>query len=127
MLVRGRVNVEEAGTRFVASDVRLIEKIGHANGERTSNLVRVRVNLQAVDTGVLDRLQQVLGECPGRCRVAFDLLSDDGTMATLDAEKGIEPTPELLARVREICGADSVTLVAANGAMGVAVAAGSPF
>jgi hypothetical protein len=73
-------------------------------------LLRVRVDLRAVDTGTLDQLQKVLAERPGRCRVAFDLISDDGTMATLEAEKGIEPAPELFARVREICGADSVAV-----------------
>jgi len=107
LLVRGRVNVEEVGTRFVATEVRLLDKVA----DRSPSLLRVRVDLRAVDTGTLDQLQRVLAERPGRCRVAFDLISDDGTMATLEAEKGIEPAPELFARVREICGADSVAVM----------------
>ena len=107
LLVRGRVNVEEVGTRFVATEVRLLDKVA----DRSPSLLRVRVDLRAVDTGKLDQLQRVLAERPGRCRVAFDLISDDGTMATLEAEKGIEPAPELFARVREICGADSVAVM----------------
>ena len=107
LLVRGRVNVEEVGTRFVALEVRLLDKVS----DRVASLMRVRVDLRAVDTGVLDELQKVLAERPGRCRVAFDLISNDGTMATLEAEKGIDPAPELFARVREICGADSVAVL----------------
>ncbi|HET6200503.1 MAG TPA: DNA polymerase III subunit alpha [Candidatus Acidoferrales bacterium] len=106
LLVRGRINVEEVGTRFVATEIRLLDKVA----DRSPSLLRVRVDLRAVDTGTLDQLQKVLAERPGRCRVAFDLISDDGTMATLEAEKGIEPAPELFARVREICGADSVAV-----------------
>ncbi|HLJ42363.1 MAG TPA: DNA polymerase III subunit alpha, partial [Candidatus Acidoferrales bacterium] len=94
LLVRGRINVEEVGTRFVATEIRLLDKIA----DRSPSLLRVRVDLRAVDTGTLDQLQKVLAERPGRCRVAFDLISDDGTMATLEAEKGIEPAPELFAR-----------------------------
>ena len=107
LLVRGRINVEEVGTRFVATEVRLLDKVA----DRGPSLLRVRVDLRAVDTGTLDQLQKVLAERPGRCRVAFDLISDDGTTATLEAEKGIEPGPELFARVREICGADSVAVL----------------
>ena len=107
LLVRGRINVEEVGTRFVATEIRLLDKVA----DRSPSLLRVRVDLRAVDTGTLDQLQKVLAERPGRCRVAFDLISDDGTMATLEAEKGIEPAPELFARVREICGADSVAVL----------------
>ncbi len=107
LLVRGRINVEEVGTRFVATEVRLLDKVT----DRSPSLLRVRVDLRAVDTGTLDQLQKVFAERPGRCRVAFDLISDDGTTATLEAEKGIEPAPELFARVREICGADSVAVL----------------
>jgi len=107
LLIRGRVNVEEAGTRFVAAEIRLLDKIA----DRGPSLMRVRVDLRAVDTGTLDELQKILAERPGRCRVAFDLISADGTMATLDTEKGIEPAPEVFARVREICGADSVAVL----------------
>ncbi len=107
LLVRGRINVEEVGTRFVATEVRLLDKVA----DRSPSLLRVRVDLRAVDTGTLDQLQKVLAERPGRCRVAFDLVSGDGTTATLEAEKGIDPAPELFARVREICGADSVAVM----------------
>ncbi|HEV2298797.1 MAG TPA: DNA polymerase III subunit alpha [Candidatus Acidoferrales bacterium] len=107
LLVKGRVNVEEVGTRFVASEIRLLDEMS----DRAPNMIRVRVDLRGMNTGTLDRLQALFSERPGRCRVAFDLISGDGTTATLEAEKGIEPAPELVQRVREICGNDAVNLL----------------
>ena len=107
LLVKGRVNVEEVGTRFVASEIRALDEIAN----RAPSLIRVRVDLRGMDTGTLDRLQALFSERPGRCRVAFDLVSSDGTTATLEAERGIEPAPELVQRVREICGSDAVNLL----------------
>jgi DNA polymerase III subunit alpha len=106
LLVKGRVTVEEVGTRFVASEIRLLDEVV----DRGPNLLRVRVDLQGMDTGALDQLQALFSERPGRCRVAFDLVSGDGTMATLEAAKGIEPAPELVERVRQICGNDAVNV-----------------
>src|SRR5579864_7395773 len=64
LLVRGRINVEEVGTRFVATEIRLLDKVA----DRSPSLLRVRVDLRAVDTGTLDQLQKVFAERPGRCR-----------------------------------------------------------
>jgi len=107
LLVKGRINVEEVGTRVVVSDARPLEQAA----QPAASLLRVRVDLGAMDTATLDRLQELLASRPGRCRVAFELLNPDGTMATLEAESGVEPAPELVAAVREICGTDSVAVV----------------
>jgi DNA polymerase-3 subunit alpha len=112
LLVKGRIHVEEVGTRLVASEIGLLNQVG----ERAPNLIRVRVDLRGVDTGKLDQLQALFSERPGRCRVAFDLISEDGTTATLETEKGIEFAPELIERVREICGEDAVDVLRSRSA-----------
>ena len=56
-------------------------------------------------------LQELFSSRPGRCRVAFDLVTDDGTEATLEASSAVQADGELLERVREICGEDSVAVV----------------
>lgn len=109
LAMRGRVNMEDAGTRFVAADIRLLEQLQ----EKKTDVMRVRVDLRALDTKTLDELQALFAERPGRCRVAFDLVSQDGVTATLDAEKRVEAAPELLDRVRAICGPDSVAVLRA--------------
>jgi DNA polymerase-3 subunit alpha len=107
LLVKGRVAVEDVGTRVMVSDARLLDQVA----DRPHSLLRVRVDLSAVDTSALDRLQQLFTSRPGRCRVAFELVNKDGTEATLEATSAVRADKELVERVREICGCDSVALV----------------
>jgi DNA polymerase-3 subunit alpha len=107
LLVKGRVAVEDVGTRLIVADARLLDQVA----DRPPSQLRVRVDLSTVDTGALDRLQKLFSSRPGRCRVTFDLVKDDGTEATLEAGSAVLADRELLERVREICGTDSVALV----------------
>ncbi|MGA7916318.1 MAG: OB-fold nucleic acid binding domain-containing protein, partial [Candidatus Acidiferrales bacterium] len=107
LLVKGRVAVEDVGTRLIVSDARLLDQVA----DRPPSQLRVRVDLSTVDTGALDRLQQLFSSRPGRCRVTFDLVQNDGTEATLEAGSAVLADRELVERVREICGTDSVALV----------------
>ena len=107
LLIKGRVAVEDVGTRLIVSDARVLDQVT----DRAPSLLRVRVGLRALDTGALDRLQELFSSRPGRCRVAFELVHDDGTEATLDAGSAVQADPELVQRVREICGTDSVAVV----------------
>jgi len=99
--------VEDVGTRMIVADARLLDQAI----ERPPSLLRVRVDLSAVDTGALDRLQQLFSSRPGRCRVAFELVREDGSEATLEASSAVQADVELVERVREICGTDSVAVV----------------
>jgi DNA polymerase-3 subunit alpha len=107
LLVKGRVVVEEAGTRIVVSDARALEDMAQA----PPTLLRVRVDLGAMDSEVLDRLQDLFLSRPGRCRVAFELVNPDGTMATLETQNSVQPDAQLVEAVREICGLDAVAVV----------------
>ena len=106
LAIRGRLTMEDAGTRFVASEIRLLEQLP----DRSNDVMRVRLDMRSLDTTTLDQLQALFAERPGRCRVAFELVSQDGVTATLEAEKRVEPAPELVDRVRAICGPDSVAV-----------------
>jgi DNA polymerase-3 subunit alpha len=126
LVVRGRVNSEDAGLRFVASEIRLLEQLAERRPEQaleqgaerpsemSADVMRVRVDLRSLDKNTLDRLQTLFANRPGRCRVAFELISRDGITATLDAEKRVEAVPELVDSVRAICGPDSVSMVRAQ-------------
>jgi len=107
LLVKGRVAIEDVGTRLIVSDAKVLDQIS----ERPPSLLRVRVDLKALDTGALDRLQELFSSRPGRCRVSFELVNQDGTEATLEAGSVVRADSELLARLREICGNDSVAVV----------------
>jgi DNA polymerase III subunit alpha len=107
LLAKGRVAVEDVGTRLIVSDARLLDQLT----DRAPSLLRVRVDLGSVNAGALDRLQELFTNSPGRCRVAFELVQSDGSEATLDAGSAVTADRELLERVREICGTDSVAVV----------------
>jgi DNA polymerase-3 subunit alpha len=107
LLVKGRVAVEDVGTRLMVSDARVLDQVI----ERPPSLLRVRVDLKALDTSVLDQLGALFTSRPGRCRVAFELIHDDGTEATIEATSAVRADRELVERVRAICGSDSVAVV----------------
>src|SRR5271156_3043778 len=107
LLAKGRVAVEDVGTRLIVSDARLLDQVT----DRGPSLLRVRVDLGSVDSGALDRLQELFTKRPGRCRVAFELVQSDGSEATLEAGSAVMADRELLEQVRQICGTDSVAVV----------------
>jgi hypothetical protein len=106
-LVKGRVAIEDVGTRLVVSDARLLDAVV----EKGPKLLRVRVELEKLEADSLDRLYQLMASRPGRCKVAFDLVKTDGSAATLEAGSAVKPDRELLDGVRAICGNDSVAVV----------------
>jgi hypothetical protein len=110
----------------IVSDARLLDQVrdpggnGAANGAMngttaqasgTPSLLRVRVSRSAMDATIINQLHELFASRPGRCRVAFDLVQDDGTEATIDAESAVRADRYLVERVREICGSDSVAVV----------------
>ncbi len=103
LVVRGRVNVEEAGTRVVVMDARPIEQSAAALPAQ----LRVRLPLEAVADSLLESLDALLLERPGPCPVIFELVDSDGSVITLEADRHVQADGELAARVRELCGADA--------------------
>ena len=107
LLVKGRVAVEDVGTRVMVSDARRMDQVT----DPPPSLLRVRLDLREVDPHAIDRLQRLFTSRPGRCRVTFELVNDDGSEATLEASSAVRADQELVERVREICGSDSVAIV----------------
>jgi DNA polymerase III subunit alpha len=110
LLVKGRVAIEDAGTRIIVSDGRLLDQAVAKSSNGAPSLLRVRMNRSALDTGVIDRLHELFRRHPGRCRIAFELIQDDGSEATIDAGSAVQADRELVEGVREICGSDSVAV-----------------
>jgi hypothetical protein len=110
------------GTRVIVSDARLLDQVrdpapnGAANAAAAGatgapSLLRVRVSRSAMDAGIINQLHELFVSRPGRCRIAFELVQDDGTEATIDAGSEVRADRELVERVRQICGSDSVAVV----------------
>ncbi len=111
LLVKGRMAVEDAGTRVIVADARLLEQAAAQDAAKAPSVLRVRVELSALDSGAVDRLQDLFSKSPGRCRVAFELVQEDGSEATLEAGSGVQADTKLVERVREICGSGSVAVL----------------
>jgi DNA polymerase III subunit alpha len=115
LLVKGRLAIEDVGTRVIVSDARLLDKAVERGPQPTSNgspsTLRVRVHCSSIDAGIIDQLHALFRSRPGRCKITFELVQDDGTEATMDAGSGVQADRELVDRVREICGEDSVAVV----------------
>src|SRR5712671_615534 len=110
LVLKGRVNVEDAGTRLSVMDARRLEDIG----QRPPNLMRVRLDMAAVDANIIDELKNLFAGKPGSCSIAFDLISSEGAIATLQADQRVRPDEDLVQAVRKLCGEDAVELVARN-------------
>src|SRR5882762_3006613 len=101
LLLKVRVQVEEAGTRLSLQEARGLDEIPE---RAASTELRVRIEMQSVSEDALDRLEDLFCAAPGPCQVVFELCSPDGSMAVLHAQQRVKATPELLEAVREICG-----------------------
>jgi DNA polymerase-3 subunit alpha len=107
LLLRGRVQLEESGTRLSLLDAKMLEEIT----ERGPTQIRVRLNLPQLNENVLDQLQGLFAGNPGTCAVSFELCSADGSVATLQAQQRVRAAPELIAAAAEVCGADAIEVI----------------
>ena len=107
LLLRGRVNVEEAGTRIAVQDAQALDQLGSTGAGQ----IRVRVELGSMDEFTLDELKKVFANSPGSCPVAFDLLDPDGSVATLQSNQRIRLDEKLVEDVRKWCGPDAVQVI----------------
>jgi DNA polymerase-3 subunit alpha len=109
LLLKARVQVEEAGTRLSLQEAKRLEDVAERPAVRE---FRVRLYVQAVDEGTLDHLEELFSRSPGQSPVMFELRSADGSVALLQAQQRVGITPELIEAVRQICGEQAIELVA---------------
>ncbi len=108
LLLKARVQVEEAGTRLSLQEARRLEEMPERAG---SGELRLRIELQSLNEEALDRLKDLFAASPGPCQVVFELCSPDGSVAVLQAQQRVKTTPELVEAVRGICGKPAVRMV----------------
>jgi DNA polymerase III subunit alpha len=101
LLLKVRVQVEEAGTRLSLQEGRRMEEI--AEPPAASGL-RIPMKLEDLTEDLLDRFQEVFASYPGTNPVTFDLSTPDGAGATLEIRQRVRLSDELLASIRELCG-----------------------
>src|SRR5204862_5616843 len=108
LLMKVRVQVEEAGTRLSLQEARRLDEIAERS---PSNELRVRIEMQVLSEEVLDRHEDSLVASPGPCQVGCELCSLDGSVAVRQAQQRVKSSPELVDAIREICGNPAVRMV----------------
>jgi DNA polymerase-3 subunit alpha len=108
LLLKVRVQVEEAGTRLSLQEARRVTDIA----DRAASEFRVRLDLARLDEGTLEQLDHLFASAPGPSTVVFELLSPDGKVALLQSQKRIRIQQELIDAVRQICGQQAIQMVA---------------
>jgi DNA polymerase-3 subunit alpha len=101
LLLKVKVQIEEAGTRLSLQEARKLEAIAQP---ATPTEFLVKLKMCQVNEELMERLDQLFAKSPGASTVIFELHSPDGTVATLQSQQRIRIHPELEAAVRQICG-----------------------
>jgi DNA polymerase III subunit alpha len=109
LLLRGRVSVEDAGTRVAIQEAKPLDDVAGAP-ENTARM-RVRIDLSAMDEYTLDQIKTVLAGSPGPCPIAFDIFDPDGSMATLASNQRVRIDDRLVSRLQEMPGVGPVEVV----------------
>jgi DNA polymerase-3 subunit alpha len=100
LLLKVRVQIEEAGTRLSLQEARKIADIAEKAAAQQEFRVRIEMPLMTEDT--LDRLEKLFAGAPGTSQVVFELESADGTIAVLPSQQRVKASPELMEAVRGI-------------------------
>jgi DNA polymerase-3 subunit alpha len=108
LLLKVRVQVEEAGTRLSLQEARRLDEMAE---RAPSSELRVRIEMQSLAEEALDRLEDLFAASPGPCQVVFELCSPEGSVAVLQAQQRVKTSPELVEAVREICGKSAIRMV----------------
>jgi DNA polymerase III subunit alpha len=110
LLMKVRVQVEEAGTRLSLQEARLLQDIAdHA----PSSEFRVRLDLRRLDEQAMERLTELMEESPGNCPVVFELCRPDGSVCVMRAQQRVKASAELVEAIRQVCGDRAVASVSA--------------
>ena len=108
LLLKARVQIEEAGTRLSLQEARRLEEIA----ERTvPSEFCVHLDLENINEDTLDRLEILFAGFAGNSPVVFELRSPDGSLALLQAQQRVRITPELTDAVRQLCGEKAIEMV----------------
>jgi DNA polymerase-3 subunit alpha len=110
LLIKGRVRHEEnQKPKVVASEARPLDASMRGRGKAR---LRICVNLAEARPSLVDDLERVLAAYPGDTPLVFELTRPGDFRVRLEprAPRAVEAQEELLGRLREICGAEAVTL-----------------
>ena len=102
LLLKVRVQIEEAGTRLSLQEARRMDDIVERAAAKQE--FRVRLPMAAMNEDTLDRLERLFAKAPGMSQVVFELEAPDGTVAVMASQQRVKVTPELSEAVLRVRG-----------------------
>ncbi len=105
LLLKVRVQVEEAGTRLSLQEARKLESVGETNGPSE---FRLKLDLQRLSEDALSQLEELFAKAAGPSTVVFEVNSQDGTTAVVQSQRKIRVTPDFIAALDRICGDEAI-------------------
>ena len=107
LLLKVRVQVEEAGTRLSLQEAAPLENLT----ERPAAGLCIHLSLEELNDELLDRLEEILSAHRGPSVVSLELAASDGAVATMQVEQRARVCPELIASIKESFGEQAINLV----------------
>jgi DNA polymerase-3 subunit alpha len=105
LLLKVRVQIEEAGTRLSLQEARRLEDLADRNGPSE---LRLRVDLRRVNEDALEQLEELFSKASGPSTVIFELEAKDGTTAVVQSQRKIRVTPDFITALERICGDEGI-------------------
>jgi DNA polymerase III subunit alpha len=100
LLLKVRVQIEEAGTRLSLQEARRMEDI--VERQAAVHEFRVRLPIAAMNEDTLDRLEKLFAAAPGMSQVVFELEARDGTVAVVASQQRVRASSELNEAVQRV-------------------------
>jgi DNA polymerase-3 subunit alpha len=108
LLLKVRVQIEEAGTRLSLQEGRKLEDIADRAGPSE---FRVKLDLSRLNEASLKQLEELFASATGPSTVVFEVAAQDGTTAVVQSQRKIRVSPDFIAAVQRICGDEGIQRV----------------
>jgi DNA polymerase III subunit alpha len=108
LLLKVRIQVEEAGTRLSLQEARPLQTVAETTGPLE---FRLKLDLQRINEDALAQLEELFAKAAGPSTVIFEVKATDGTTAVVQSQRKIRVTPDFIAALDRICGDEAIQRV----------------
>ncbi len=105
LLLKVRVQVEEAGTRLSLQEAKRLDAVTENGGPAE---FRLKLDLQHLSEDALAQLEELFARAAGPSTVIFEVKANDGTTAVVQSQRKIRVTPDFIAALDRICSDEGI-------------------
>jgi len=105
LLLKVRVQVEEAGTRLSLQEAKRLDAVTENGGPAE---FRLKLDLQHLSEDALAQLEELFARAAGPSTVIFEVKANDGTTAVVQSQRKIRVTSDFIAALDRICSDEGI-------------------